>query len=601
MTRHGRRIGSVSRLGCFALAVLLLVGVAFAQPKTVPAYEGLGLEPGTIGGTLTLSLSDAPPRFFYYGEISSVSQTLSQQVFDSLVEFNLETYALEPALAASWEVSDDGTIYTFNLREGVTWHDGTPFTAADVIFTYEQIITNPEARAGDAAQFTFTVDGEEQRVTFEAVDDMTVRMTLPTAAPAFLLQQRFFIMPRHILLPFSVEGGAAPADINDAWPTDVELSQVVGTGPYVFSAYTPGQAVRLTRNPDYWKVDSAGTQLPYIDTLEYLVVRGSEAEIAQFQAGNLDQLNISGAQFPTFKAQEVAGADFRVVQSDALFGSPPHLAFNFNAADDTLAALFSQVAFRRAMEYAVDRQRIIDDVYNGLAQLPGTPTAPADGTFYTDTTDLMNMFDIDAAMSALDALDVVDTDGDGVRNAPGGGNVAFGLTYNVDSATYTDIATILQNDFGRVGIRVDLVGVQGSSLFGTALSGDFEVLTIGFGNQPDPELRKPIWQPGGALYYWHPASQPAEPGGTPNFDVMADWEQRIYDIFDQGSVTTDQAERVALYQEWQRLNAENVPVIMIAKPANVAVVRNEVQNFVYSLGVIPGYNPVPHYFLSGAE
>jgi peptide/nickel transport system substrate-binding protein len=584
-------------LNTSALVVFSCLTFGAAQPQVVPDYSNLGIVPGTAGGTLRLSLTDVPPRFFYYGEISSISQTLTQQLFDSLVEFNLDTYELEPGLAKSWEVSEDGTVYTFNLREDVTWSDGTPFTADDVIFTYEQIITNAEAKAGDAAQFTFTVDGAEQKVAFEKVDDLTVTMTLPRASAAFLLQQRFFIMPKHKLLEFSVEGGATAADINNAWPADVDVTEVVGTGPYVLSDYVDGQKVTLTKNPNYWKEDSAGTKLPYIDTLEYLIIRGTEAEVAQFQAGNIDQLNISGAQFPDFKAQEVDGADFKVIQSSALFGSPPHVAFNFNAANTALAEAFAKVEFRRAMEFAVDRMRVIEDVYNGLATLPGTPTAPANTLFYKDTTGLMNMFDLEAAGAALDALGYTDSNGDGTRNVSAEQELEFTLTYNADSPVFTDIATILQNDFGQIGAKVNLNGIQGSTLVSTALAGEFEAIIVAFGNQPDPELRKPIWQPGGSLYYWHRATQPAEEGGAANQDVMADWEKRIYDIFDQGTVMTDQAERVKLYQEWQEINATNVPVIMIAKPANVAVAYNKVNNFVYSLGVIPGYNPVPLYFL----
>ncbi len=585
-----------STLTALALAlVLALAGIAAAQDKTV-AYPGLGLGEGSTGGTLTLALGDAPPRFFYYGEISQPIQYITQQMFDSLVEYDLETYDLVPALAASWDISDDGTVYTFYLREGVTWHDGTPFTAEDVVFTYDQIITNPEARAGDAAQFTFTVAGESRQVTFEALDDLTVRMTLPAASPTFLLQQRFFIMPKHVLLPYSVEGGAEPSEINDAWPTSVDPSEVVGTGPYRLGSYVPGQLVRLERNDDYWKVDAVGTRLPYFDRLELLIVPGTEAQTAQFLAGNLDQLNITGVQFPDFKSRELAGAGFSVIESPALFGSPPHLAFNFNAADPALAELFSQVEFRRAMEFAVDRMRVIDDVYNGLAELPGTPTAPVNAAFYEDTTGLMNMYDLEAAASALDALGLVDTSGNGVRNISATRDLEFTLTYGSDSAVFTDIATILQNDFAEIGVRVNLQGIQASQLLGTGLSGDYEAIVVALGNQPDPELRKPIWQPGGSLYYWHRATQPENPGDPPNFDVMADWELRIFDIFDQGSIEMDAEVRAENYREWQRLNAEYVPVIMIAKPGNVAAVYDTVGNFVYSLGVIPGYNPVPLYY-----
>jgi len=587
------------RASFLLVLALALAGVAAAQQKVVNTAD-LGLQPGQRGGTITLPLNDAPPSFFYYAVIDTNIDLLANQMFDTLVEFNLDTYKLEPGLATSWDVSADGTVYTFHLRKGVTWSDGQPFTAADVVFTLDQVVSNPQVKAGDAAQFTFNVGGESKHATFEAVDPQTVKITLPVPSAAFLLNLRsFYIVPKHKLEQYSVEGGGQPADLNKAWPTNGPLTDVVGTGPYVLASYTPGQKVVLERNPDYWKVDQNGTQLPYADELDYLVVKGTQAQTAQFLAGNLDELNISGSQFPDFKSREVAGAPFKVASSPALFGSPPHLAFNFDAKDPALASVFSQVAFRRAMEYAVDRQRVIDDVYNGLAQIPGTPTAPADGTFYVDTTSQMHMFDLEKAKAGLDALGIKDTDGNGVRNLPDGGkDLEFTLTYSADSQTDTDIATILQNDFGQVGVKVDLQGIQGSSLFSTALGGDFQSIIVAFGNQPDPELRKPIWQPGGSLYYWHRATQPANPGGQPTFDAMAPWEKTIYDIFDQGSKLADQAKRVQLYGQWQRLNAENDPVIMIAKPQNIAAVYDRIGNFIYSLGVIPGYNPVPLYYVS---
>lgn len=573
-------------------AALLLTAV-FAQPKVMSLPE-LGVEPGTVGGTLTLSLGSAPPSFFYYGQIDNAVQALTAQTFDPLIEFNLANYELEPALATSWSVSPDGLTYTFTIREGVTWHDGVPFTAHDVVFTFEQIITNPETRAGDAAQFTYTVDGEPRRVTFEAPDDHTVVFNLPAPSAAFLLNLRaFYMMPKHKLESIAAAGGDA---INGAWPTTGPISDVVGTGPFIYDNYVAGQLVSLRRNPNYWKTDAEGTSLPYAENLEYLVVSGTEAQTAQFLAGNLDALNISGAQFPNFKEQELAGGGFSVVVSDALFGSPPHLAFNFD--DPQLGAAFSTVEFRRAMEYAVDRWRVIDDVYNGLATLPGTPTAPANGAFYEDTTGLMNMYDLQSAAAALDGLGYLDSDGDGIRNLPGGGpNLEFALTYASDSAVFTDIATIIQNDFAQIGVKANLQAVLNSALLGTGLAGEYQAIIVALGNQPDPELRKPIWQPGGSLYYWHRSTQPQGEGQGPNFAAMAPWEHQIYEIFDSGTTEVDPVARASAYRVWQVLNAVNVPVIMIAKPSNIAAVYDHVGNFVYNLGVIPGYNPVPLYYV----
>ena len=131
-----------------ALLVTLLVGGVLAQPKTEPDYSSLDIVPGTPGGTLTLPLDDSPSTFFYYGEINSNVAVLAQQMFDSLVEFNLDTYELEPGLAESWDISEDGTVYTFNLRDGVTWSDGEPFTADDVVFTYDPNHHQPRGQVG---------------------------------------------------------------------------------------------------------------------------------------------------------------------------------------------------------------------------------------------------------------------------------------------------------------------------------------------------------------------------------------------------------------------------------------------------------------------
>ncbi|CAM3526871.1 ABC transporter substrate-binding protein [Deinococcus frigens] len=572
-----------------ALISLALIGGALAAPKKVDGYSPLGVVKGKAGGNMTLALGDSPQSLFYYGVIDNNLGLVSQQLFDGLVEFNFSTYKIEPALAESWTISPDGKVYTFKLRQGVKWSDGQAFNADDVIFTYKNMVMNPEARAGDAGNFK--LDGKD--ITIKKVDASTVQFNLPRAAPAFLLQQRYFIMPQHKLVKFSQDGGAKAADINNAWPTNVAPTEVVGTGPFKLAGYTAGQKVSLVRNPNFWKVDASGTQLPYLNALDFLIIRDPQAQVAQFLAGNLDQLNISGAQFPDLKSKEVAGAPFKVIRSTALFGSPPFLAYNFDAKDAALSKLFSDARFRRAMQIAVDRERIIDTVYNGLASLPGHGIAPVNTQWYVNTKAQLGKFDLVAAGKALDALNVKDTDGDGVRNVPGGKDLEFDLTYGTDSSVYPAIATILQSDFKKLGVKVNLKGVLSSKLFSTGMAGDYEALLAAFGDQPDPELRKPIWQPGGALYYWHRSTQPATEGGTPNLAKMASWEKEIYTIFNDAATTTSPSQRKALYTRWQLLFAQNLPVTPIAKPENIGAVSNKYGNYIYNLGVIPGYNPVP--------
>jgi peptide/nickel transport system substrate-binding protein len=569
-------------------AVVGLVAPAGAADKQVRGYDSLGIAAGKTGGQLTMVLGDSPQSFFYYGVIDSNLQALAAHLYDGLVEYNYGTYELEAALAEKWTISGDGRVYTFQLRRNVQWHDGRDFTADDVVFTFDQIIANPEARGGDAN--AFMVGG--QRVKFEKVDSHTVRLTLAKAAPAMLQYMRLHIMPKHKLLTHSVEGGASPADINTAWPTNVDPREVIGTGPFRLQSYVPGQKVTLVRNPNYWKTDAKGTRLPYLNRIELLIVRDPEQQVAQFLAGNVGQLNISGAQFPDLKSRQQAGAPFKVVSARTLFGSPTHLAFNFDARNIELAKLFSNLRWRQAIQMAVNRQRIIDDVYNGLAELPGHGVAPI-SSWYFDTRGLLGTFDLQAAARALDEMGLR-MGPDGIRRLPGGRPLEFTLTYGTDSTVWPPIATILQNDLKRIGVRVNLQGILSRTLLSTGLSGNYEALLLAFGDQPDPELRKPIWQPGGALYYWHRATQPSRPGGEPNFAAMRPWERQIYDIWETAGTTAAQPpQRKALYDRWQVLFAESLPVIMIAKPMAVGAIHNRYGNYIYSLGVIPGFNPVP--------
>jgi ABC-type dipeptide transport system, periplasmic component len=559
---------------------------AFAAPKKVSGYGSLGVTNGKPGGSFTLALGDSPQSLFYYGAIDNNLGLISQQLFDGLVEFNLATYKLEPALAESWAVSNGGKTYTFKLRQGVKWSDGQTFNADDVVFTYKNFIMNPEARAGDAGNFK--LDG--QPVTIKKVNDYTVQSDLPRPAPAFLLQQRYFIMPQHKLAKFT------GADVNKAWPTNVDESEVVGTGPFKLSKYTAGQKVTLVKNPNYWKVDAAGTKLPYLNSLEFLILRDPQAQVSQFLAGNLDQLNISGAQFPDLKSKEVAGGKFKVIRSTALFGSPPFVAYNFDAADPALAKLFSDVRFRRAMQSALNRRRIIDTVYNELASLPGHGVAPANKAFYANTTRQLGTFDLAAANKALDALGLNKKNSAGIRLMSNGKPLEFDLTYGTDSPVYPPMAAIIQSDFAKVGVKVNLKGILSSKLLSTGQSGNWEMILHAFGDQPDPELRRPIWQPGGALYYWHRSLMPAKDGDKPNLAKMFPWEKEIYTIFDDASTTPDVGKRKALYTRWQLNFAQNLPVTPIAKPENIGAISDKYGNYVYNLGVIPGYNPVPLIF-----
>lgn len=569
------------------VAAAVLGSLALAQPKTISNYESLGVVNGKPGGSLTLTLASAPQTLFYYGVIDSAMQVLANQMFDGLIEYNLRTYQIEPALATRWTVTNGGTVYTFDLRQGVKWHDGRDFTADDVVFTFTQIVANPEARAGDAGNFA--------GVKIEKLGTYRVRFTTPRPLPAFINYLRLPVMPKHKLVSFSQEGGKPRAEINTAWPTNVNPEEVVGTGPFRLRSYTPGQQLTLVKNANYWKRDLAGTPLPYLDQLQYLIITDPQARIAQFLAGNVGQINITGVEFPDLKRREVGGAPFRVVQFRALFGSPPNLSFNFDAKNEELAKLFRNSDFRRAIQFAVNRERIIEDVYNGLAERASYGVAPLSDWFYKDVPKLQGEYSLASANNALDRLGLR-RGADGVRVMANGRPLEFTLTYQSNSAPHSAIAAILKNDLRSVGVRVNLQGIVGGTL-GTAQGKDWEAIIVALGDQPDPELRTPIWKPGGSLYYWHQTTQPATPGGPPQFNNFFSYEREIYDLWEKAASTTNFTQRKALYDRWQAITAREALVIMIAKEYAVGAVSNRYGNYVYNLGSIPGVHTIPLMFV----
>ncbi|MDX2006799.1 MAG: ABC transporter substrate-binding protein [Meiothermus sp.] len=571
------------------ITLLLLIGsLAMAQSKNVGDYSALGVQTGKSGGSITMALQSNPVSFFYYSAIDQPMQTIYQLAFDGLIEYNLRTYAIEPALAESWTLTNGGTVYTFKLRRGVKWHDGTEFTADDVIFTFNQVIFNPEARAGNVV--TPTYGGKP--VVFTKVDKYTVRATLAVPAPGFLTQMRTFILPKHKLLRWSVEGGATRAEINNAWPTSTDPKDVVGTGAFKLSSYTPSQRVVLTKNTDYWKKDSAGNDLPYLDQITFLIVSDPQAQVAQLLAGNLGYINASGAQFPDLKQREVSGAPIRVLRSLQLFGGPNstrYIFFNFDAKDKDLAELFRLSDFRRAIQFAVNRERVVDAAYNGLAQTPGHGMFTG-STWYFNTVNQLGRFDLQAAGALLERI--------GVRGSSAGRTwkgkpLEFTLTYASDQSDYPAIAAILQNDLRQIGIKVNFQTVPFSQLLSTGTSGNFEVILGQFGDQPDPELRRPIWQPANTLYYWH---QTTVKDGKPVFENFLPWEREIYNLWEQAGTTSSQTQRKALYDRWQSIIAREVMMIPLVKPESVAAHSNRYGNVLYNPMLIPGFNPVPLLF-----
>lgn len=575
-------------LGLLILVCVLSVPVWAANMQ--PVDPALFQEIGTYGGELVLGLPSSPRSFNFYGVIDNTAYTILYNILNPLVEENPATGEIVPGLAESWEVDETGTEVIFHLRD-VKWSDGTPFTADDVVFTLEHVVMNPNAEGNSVDRFTLG----GQPVRWEKIDDRTVKAILPSPYGAFTrVLSHALIVPKHKYEPYiaALNPGVEPGSVNKAWTTDTPVEEIVGTGPFVLKEYVVDQKVVLERNPNFWKVDPEGNQLPYIDRLVYLIVQDAEVLLAKFRAGEIDWITITGQNYPALKREELAGANFRVLAGSPVSPtpSPPHLAFNWDVEDEELRELFRNDRFREAMEYTVDRHRIIEDVYNTLAIIPGTPVLPANTAFYNpEIENIMRPYSPEKAKAILEELGIVDRDGDGVRELPSGRPFEITLTAAVNVQPHNDIAVILKNEWEELGITTHLQLISNTLVGQRRSAGEFEAIIEAFGNQPDPQLRKAIWQPGRALYYWHRSTM--DENQQPVLENMVDWERRLFDLFELGEVEMDPVKRKALYDEYQAIYAEKLPVIFIAKGMELAAVNNRVGNvFLKDNGQILGTN-----------
>ena len=309
----------------------------------------------TIGEPITLNLAIAT---------DSSSSGVLGYLFEGLTETSWLTNRVEPSLAESWEHSGDGLTWTFHLRDDVRWHDGTPFTAHDVEFTFNRIIYNDDIPASVRPSFIFRVEddasGESRaaRMTVTALNDHTVQIVLPTPFAPFLRSMGTAIYPRHVLEPRVDDGTFA-----DTWDVDADPTSIIGTGPFTIASYVPEQGVVLQRNPDYWLEDDAGRSLPYLDLIVQVVVPDLAAELAAFRAGQTDLHGVLGSEYAGLYPLQQA-ENFTIHRRGPTFGST-FLVFNMNPGqnpdtgepflDPDKLNWFSNLQFRQAVAHSIDK------------------------------------------------------------------------------------------------------------------------------------------------------------------------------------------------------------------------------------------------------
>lgn len=523
--------------------------------------------PERYGGQIVFSTTTDPKSFNAVMAKETSTTLVTGHIFEGLTKTNAYTARIEPNLADRWDISSDGLIWTFHLRRDVRWNDGHPFTADDVVFTFNELVFNETIPS--SARDIFTIEGQQFLV--EKVDDYTVRFTLPVKFAPFLLGLGEDILPKHKLEQLVKDG-----EFNFSWGIDTPPEEIVGTGAYKLVKYNPGQRLIFEKNPYYWRKTEDGDPLPYIQKIIYIIDQNPDVGLLKFIEGSVDSYGLRGMDYPLIKPLEEE-KNFTVYNLGPERGSQ-FIFFNQNTnsnpetglpyVDPVKSAWFCNVAFRRAIAHVIDKKQIIEIVKNGLGYPQYSPIGPGGGFFHNpDVTQYA--YDPEKAREILAKAGFKDRDSDGIIEDKDGHPVEFNLVSPSSSTDRNDIAAIIRQDLENIGMNVNYKLVEFNTIVSQINSSfDWDAIVLGLTGGIEPHFGMNVWNSGGQLHMWFPRQE----------KPATSWEQRIDELFNAGVQELNEDKRKTYYDEFQQIVSDQLPVIYTVLSARIVAVRDRFEN-----------------------
>jgi len=474
----------------------------YGGPDTGPAYGDLLIE-ASIGDASTL----IPPL-----ASDAASHDVAGLIYNGLVKYDGDLN-LVGDLAESWDISEDGLVITFKLRQGVKWHDGAPFTAHDVLFTY-QVMVDPK---------TPTAYGEDYKQVkkAEVLDDYTFRVTYPQPFAPALGSWTLAILPKHLL-----EG----QDI-----TQSPLARKpVGTGPFKFQEWSAGDKIILSYNPDYFE------GRPYLNGYIFLVKPDLATMFLELKAGNIDRMGLTPLQYK----RQTAYAKFRRLFNKYKYVSFSYTYLGYNLEDPR----FADRRVRQALTQAINKQEIVEGVLLGLGQEATGPYKP--GTWFYNPEVPRFSYDPQRAKALL-AEAGWHPNSEGILEKDGK-PFEFTILTNQGNDLRVRTGEIIQRRLKEIGIVVKLRTVEWAAFIKEFIDkGRFEAVLLGWTTGQDPDLYD----------IWH--SSKTKPGEL-NFIHYKNPE--VDRLLEEGRHTFDREKRKQAYFRFQKIIAEDQPYTFLFVP-----------------------------------
>ena len=470
-----------------------------------------------------------------------------------------------PNLAKSWEWSEDGKVLTMHLIKGAKWSDGDPFDAEDVIFTWEDLILDPNVNSW-TSRTTWQIDGED--ITLEAIDDYTLKWTFPKPFPVVYLFnmdfQDFAVSPAHWLKPKHPKYNPDMDYVgfeNCMPPNDLPVPTM---GPWVPVEYKTDEFLVMRRNPYYWKVDESGKQLPYLNEVTFEKGASGVGRTLSTLAGSADHTNLEnpGVFVETMKRMQEEDAHFYVEWGPEMlaFGLQINQSMTLGVTDDRakeLRTLFRDFRFRRAMSHAIDREGAAQSVIRGPFLRPFAGGLFPGSLYYDRSSVVYYPYHPESSKELLAELGFKDTDGDGVLNwtsgALEGENLIIQIVCSEDAKATTQIAEALIPMLAEVGVKINYRPVKSTVYNDLEINGEWEMRVNRTGQEfavPFTRYRD-IAPLSDQVPRWHATSNdvPRE---------LRPFEQELIDIVTEFAAEPDFDKRKVLMSQYNKIFTENL-------------------------------------------
>ena len=525
---------------------------------------------GKFGGEIHAStIGEGPKTFNPFNSKDNISSLMSDIMYDGLLSTDAETGKPIPKLAKSFEII--GNDYIIHLRRGVKWSDGKEITADDVVFTWQNIIF--DGFGNTSTRDSLVIDGKLP--TVEKIDQYTVKFSTIKPFAPFIRMLSTSIAPKHVFEPAVKKGKDY---FYTFLSTNTDPKTFVTSGAFRLKEYVPAQRVVFERNPDYYIINKNNEKLPYLNRLVYYIVGDLNNEVLKFEGGELDVINLQGANVARFKEREVH-SDYKIYNLGPNTGTM-FLSMNLNDRKNKDGKFyvnpmkqrwFRDVNFRLACDYAIDRKNMVLNIANGLGEplytaeslnsiflnenLKPYPKNPEKSKEYLKKSG----FYWDKKGHLLDKY---------------GNHVEFDLLTNAGNTEREAIGVMVKQDLEDLGMKVNFKPVEFNTLVNKLVNTlDWDMVIMGLTGSPlEPNGGKNVWMSDGTLHMFNQRLEGDE--NSSRFD----WEKEIDDVYVKGALATSFKERKKYYDEYQRIAYEQKPFIYIYSPIIITAIRTKFKN-----------------------